>query len=646
MSRVVISGATGGAPNRLEINDFVKNDKFFSLYIQSLQLMYTKTSQTDVQSFFQVAGIHGLPNIPWDGATGDQPFDPNTQWGGYCTHGSVLFPTWHRPYVMLYEQILQQHAEEVAATYQVDQASWKQAAIDLRQPYWDWAANAIPPAEVISLKQVTITGPNGKKITVNNPLYHYTFHPIDPSFSEPYSGWQTTLRQPTSSRPNATDNVTRLKSVLSSAQSNITSSTYSMLTRVNTWPAFSNHTVGDGGSTSNSLEAIHDGIHVDVGGNGQMADPAVAAFDPIFFLHHCNVDRMLSLWSALNPGVWVSQGESEDGSFTLPPDAPVDVTTPLTPFWNAQTTFWASTETQDTTKLGYTYPDFNGLDMGNAQAVQTAIGNVVNQLYGSSIFGSFLASAPSASATTASFAAPALAASIPPIVAEKPRAPSGNTAPSAPVPASVPSIAAKKTEPSPVATAPSEKQVPVSAHPAAVSVSSQQGHHVQPAHDLTPPNQGFFDWTARIEFKKYELGTSFSVLLFLGVVPEDPKQWAVSPNFVGALHAFVNSKAGQCANCRNQNHLVQEGFVHLNQAIVQHSGLDSLNPHVVEPYLRKELHWRVQKVDGEAAELRSLEVSVISTPLSYPPGAMFPVPGTPRRHNHITHGRTGGSRHA
>jgi tyrosinase len=49
-----------------------------------------------------------------------------------------------------------------------------------------------------------------------------------------------------------------------------------MLTRVHDWAAFSNHTAGDGGSTSNSLEAIHDGIHVDVGGAGQMANPAVA----------------------------------------------------------------------------------------------------------------------------------------------------------------------------------------------------------------------------------------------------------------------------------------------------------------------------------------------------------------------------------
>ena len=52
-----------------------------------------------------------------------------------------------------------------------------------------------------------------------------------------------------------------------------------------------------------------------------------SAFDPIFFLHHANVDRMLSLWSALNPGVWVSPGNSEDGTFTLPPNAKIDQTT-------------------------------------------------------------------------------------------------------------------------------------------------------------------------------------------------------------------------------------------------------------------------------------------------------------------------------
>ena len=68
-----------------------------------IELM-SSSNQAIVQSFFSVAGIHGLPFQPWDGVLGNKPFNPNSnQWGGYCTHGSTLFPTWHRPYVMLYE---------------------------------------------------------------------------------------------------------------------------------------------------------------------------------------------------------------------------------------------------------------------------------------------------------------------------------------------------------------------------------------------------------------------------------------------------------------------------------------------------------------------------------------------------------------
>lgn len=113
--------------------------------------------------------------------------------------------------LLFYQQILQQRAEEIAATYTVDKEGWKQAATNLRQPFWDWASNAIPPDQVIAQKQVTITRPDGKRVTVNNPLYHYSFHPIDSSFPDPYSGWPTTLRQPTSQDSNATDDVAMLK---------------------------------------------------------------------------------------------------------------------------------------------------------------------------------------------------------------------------------------------------------------------------------------------------------------------------------------------------------------------------------------------------------------------------------------------------
>jgi tyrosinase len=74
--------------------------------------------ESDQLSYFQVAGIHGRPFILWNGVSQV----PGSGWGGYCNHSkcrnhnsklallshindpaSVLFLTWHRPYLALYE---------------------------------------------------------------------------------------------------------------------------------------------------------------------------------------------------------------------------------------------------------------------------------------------------------------------------------------------------------------------------------------------------------------------------------------------------------------------------------------------------------------------------------------------------------------
>jgi hypothetical protein len=54
-----------------------------------------------------------------------------------------------------------------------------------------------------------------------------------------------------------------------------------------------------------------------------------SGFDPIFFMHHANVDRMISLWSAVNPGVWVTRGPAEGGTFTIPGTANIDNNTSM-----------------------------------------------------------------------------------------------------------------------------------------------------------------------------------------------------------------------------------------------------------------------------------------------------------------------------
>ncbi|KAF8883494.1 hypothetical protein CPB84DRAFT_1869520 [Gymnopilus junonius] len=470
MSVAITTGSSGGTPNRLEINDFYEWNSTYSFVPPVVFIMQTKGTLDDPTSFFQIGSIHGFPYVSWNRVTGSKLMDPSSNAAGYCNHGNVLFPTWHKPYVAL--------RQKVAATYVVDCAAWKKAADELRQPYWDWAANSVPPDE-------------GRKITVNNPFYNYKFHAIDPSFLFAFHDRKATIRYPT-----------KLKETLRAHQLVYTINTYNMLTRIQSWGAFSNDTIGAGGSYYN---AIHAGIG---GPNGHMSEvptsTVLLAFDPVFFLHHYNVDH---------------------GTIIICPDILIN-----------QETRTTSSDVENTDKLGYTYPDFSGLDMTNRQAVYTAIGGLINRLYGTSISDRLLAA-----------------------------------------------------------------NAPPSGAPALSTFGS------------APPYHGSHDWTAHIEVKKYEVGQSFF-------------QQTFCYNFAGAYFAFVNSEAKRCCYRR---------ILHLNHAIAKHSGLDSLDP---------ELHWRVQKTNGEPIYLAALQATIFSTPLSYPPSSIFPVTGEHRRCSHITHGHPGGCR--
>jgi tyrosinase len=97
-----------------------------------------------------------------------------------------------------------------------------------------------------------------------------------------------------------------------------------------------------GGGTSGDLENNpHNGVHVDVGGYrnrrnyGVMSDPGTAGLDPIFYLHHCNIDRMWAAWNAngnsnpTDPNWLGGPAASGDQEFAMPmPDGSSWVYTP------------------------------------------------------------------------------------------------------------------------------------------------------------------------------------------------------------------------------------------------------------------------------------------------------------------------------
>jgi len=65
-------------------------------------------------------------------------------------------------------------------------------------------------------------------------------------------------------------------------------------------PTFGN-SLTDYFSAQGALESNpHDNVHVDMG--GLMGDPSTAAADPVFYVHHSNIDRLWNLWLAEGGG--------------------------------------------------------------------------------------------------------------------------------------------------------------------------------------------------------------------------------------------------------------------------------------------------------------------------------------------------------
>lgn len=102
-------------------------------------------------SFFYFANLHGL-NFRGPGVQ-----DPNW-WGGYCWHESVLFPTWHRIYVLQLEDALRSIP----------------GCQDVTLPFWDQLASLDSPRELAVIPSVLTSATFELDGRTDNPLYSYT----------------------------------------------------------------------------------------------------------------------------------------------------------------------------------------------------------------------------------------------------------------------------------------------------------------------------------------------------------------------------------------------------------------------------------------------------------------------------------------
>lgn len=159
----------------------------------------------------------------------------------YCRHGSELFLPWHRAYLYFFEKALQDQVPGVTL------------------PWWDWRDHSEPlPAAYARARTA-----EGKA----NPL---ASSPIQPSGRREANEGRT-WRRP--GDPNWLPSADEVGQV-----------------RANR----------DYFTFQNQLESLHNGVHGYVGGT--MGFVETSAYDPIFWAHHCMIDRIWYLWQLDHPG--------------------------------------------------------------------------------------------------------------------------------------------------------------------------------------------------------------------------------------------------------------------------------------------------------------------------------------------------------
>lgn len=380
---IAITGVTGTIAPRLEIRQLRNNADAWNLYLLGMDRFMNKP-KNDRLSYYQVAGVHGRPFISWNNFP-----TPLVNNAGFCPHGQTLFSTWHRPYLAIFEQAWYLSVQEVINSFPSDQQQrWRNAANGLRMPYWDWAV--APPAGQDSTptlmrdQQVTVTTPSGQR-TIPNPLYKYSWGTVPAEMGGmQWNNWPETLRRPW---PNPTrSNNNEVARIMNEVRISLRDRVYGLFMSGASAGDIGSSAVGvrtnQNGGNTDSLESIHDIVHVVVGGEseGHMYYLDTSSFDPAFWLHHTNVDRLFAMYQVVQPtrgNTLVTPGNINRPMAQWNQGEPKNSYTPLKPFTkNTNGEYFTSEDIRNTRVLGYVYPETNGNPSANSVIA------AVNSLYG------------------------------------------------------------------------------------------------------------------------------------------------------------------------------------------------------------------------------------------------------------------------
>ncbi|KAI2483415.1 hypothetical protein Ptr902_05732 [Pyrenophora tritici-repentis] len=366
------------AAPRLEVREMARNSDQFNLFLLGMERFQAK-DKNDPLSYYKVASVHGRPFVTYNNFP-----TPLLNQAGFCPHAATIFAPWHRPFVALFEQALYLCVLEVIAEFPSNQQQHlREVASTLRLPYWDWAStrNDRSVASMLTDQFVGVTKAQGP-VRIVNPLYKYNMGTYPTELGPgPWNSFPETLRRPLGNptRSNNNEMVARFES----ARTSMANRVFDLFASKASWGDVTSAGIGvrtqSSGGGVDSFESLHDLVHNIAGGEsgGTMYYLDRSAFDPMFWMHHCNIDRLVDMYHYVSPNTWMSPGNIRFPMAQWNQGEPKNQYTPLKP-WTKDTrgTYFTAMDLKDTRVFNYYYPETS--DRSAQQVIQA-----VNRLYGS-----------------------------------------------------------------------------------------------------------------------------------------------------------------------------------------------------------------------------------------------------------------------
>jgi len=222
----------------------------------------------------RICGIHGNTFKPNDPKV-LCPTDPTvvsklakTGEPFYCSHSVEPFITWHVPYLYEFEKLLNMYNRSRDKSF-------------IALPYFDITDQR---TDYSFLTDTTIDiFYEDDTITINNPLASAVYYP---------NGIKTSILRNGYVQAITPKQKKRLASVRRQLFNTLHAKTYEEFSSqlVTTTKHYKPYSYVP-------LETPHNSIHDIIGGDGgNMSDISISAFDPLFWLHHCNMDRFFYNW--------------------------------------------------------------------------------------------------------------------------------------------------------------------------------------------------------------------------------------------------------------------------------------------------------------------------------------------------------------